>query len=57
MACRRKLKSPVNVLTRSGGYLNVFYQVNNGKYHNIYLEGDARMIYNAQLWEDAWKDD
>jgi len=57
MACRKKLKSPVNVLTRSGGYLNVFYQENDGKYHDIYLEGDARIIYKAQLWEDAWKDD
>ena len=57
MACREKLKSPVKVLTKSGGYLNVFYQENDGNYHDIYLEGDARMIYKAQLWEDAWKDD
>ena len=57
MACRKKLKSPVNVLTRSGGYLNTFYQQKDGNYHDIYLEGDARIIYKAQLWEDAWKDD
>jgi len=57
MACREKLKSPVNVLTRSGGYLNVIYQEHDGNYHDIYLEGDARIIYTAQIWEDAWKDD
>lgn len=57
MARKMKIKSPVNVLTQSGGYLNIFYQENDGKYHNIYLEGDARIIYKAQLWEDAWKDD
>ena len=57
MACREELKSPINVLTQSGGYLNVYYQENDGNYHDIYLEGDARMIYKAQLLEDAWKDD
>ncbi len=57
MACRKKLKSPVNVLTRSGGYLNIFYQENDGKYYDIYLQGDARIIYKAQFCEDAWKDD
>jgi diaminopimelate epimerase len=56
MACREKLKSPVNVLTRSGGYLDVYYQENDGNYHDIYLEGDARMIYKAELLEDAWKE-
>ena len=40
MACREKLKSPVKVLTRSGGYLNVFYQENDENYHDIYLEGE-----------------
>ena len=57
MARKMKVKSPVYVLTRSGGYLKIFYQENDGKYHDIYLEGDARIIYKAQLWEDAWKDD
>jgi diaminopimelate epimerase len=57
MACKEKLKSPINVLTRSGGYLNIFYKELDGRYYDIYLEGDARMIYNAQLLKDAWKDD
>ena len=56
MARKMKIKSPVNVLTRNDGYLNIFFQENDGKYHDIYLEGDARIIYKAQLWEDAWKD-
>jgi diaminopimelate epimerase len=57
MACQKKLTSPVTVQTRSGGYLNIFCQEKDGKYHDIYLEGDARIIYKAQLWEDALKDD
>jgi diaminopimelate epimerase len=57
MACKKNLTSPVTVQTRGGGYLNIFYQENDGKYHDIYLEGDARVIYKGQLREDAWKDD
>ena len=56
MAYKMKLKSPISVLTKSGGYLNIYYKENKGKYYDIYLEGDARIIYKAQLWEDAWKD-
>ncbi|MGA8179033.1 MAG: diaminopimelate epimerase [Desulfobacterales bacterium] len=56
MAHKMKLGSPINVLTKSGGYLNIFYKEREGKYYDIYLEGDARIIYKAQLWQDAWKD-
>ncbi|MDH3956406.1 MAG: diaminopimelate epimerase [Desulfobacteraceae bacterium] len=56
MAHKMKLDSPLSVLTRSGGYLNIFFKEKEGQYCDIYLEGDARIIYKAQLWEDAWKD-
>jgi len=56
MAHKMKLDSPLSVLTRSGGYLNIFFKEKEGQYFDIYLEGDARIIYKAQLWEDAWKD-
>jgi diaminopimelate epimerase len=56
MAHKMKIGSPINVLTQSGGYLNIFYEEKEGKYYDIYLEGDARIIYRAQLWEDAWKE-
>lgn len=55
MAHRMNLHSPIQVLTRSGGYLNVFYEEEEGQYTNIFLEGDARVIYTAHLCEDAWK--
>jgi len=57
VANKMKLDSPLSVLTRSGGYLNIFFKEKEGQYYDIYLEGDARIIYKAQLWEDAWKDD
>ena len=57
MAHKMKLDSPLSVLTRSGEYLNIFFKEKEGQYYDIYLEGDARIIYKAQLLEDAWKDD
>ncbi len=56
MAHKMKMDSPISVLTRSGGYLNIFFREKEGQYYDIYLEGDARIIYRGQLWEDAWKD-
>ena len=56
MAFKMKIDSPISVLTRSGGYLNIFFEENEGRYCDVYLEGDARIIYKAQLWEDAWKE-
>jgi diaminopimelate epimerase len=56
MANIMNMDSPLSVLTRSGEYLNVFFKEKEDQYYDIYLEGDARIIYKAQLWEDAWKD-
>jgi len=56
MAHKMEIGSPINVLTKSGGHLKIYYKETQGKYHDIYLEGDARIIYKAQLWDDAWKD-
>jgi len=56
MAHKMKLDSPLSVLTRSGGYLNIFFKETKGRYYDIYLEGDARIIYKARLWDDAWKE-
>lgn len=57
MAHKMKLDAPLSVLTRSGEYLNIFFKEQEGQYYDIYLEGDARIIYKGQLLEDAWKDD
>jgi len=56
MAHKMKIDSPLSILTRSGGYLNIYFKEKEGQYYDIYLEGDARIIYKAKLWEDAWKD-
>ncbi len=48
-------KSPVDVITRSGEHLFIYFNARKGRFDNIYLEGDARIIYKGELWEDAWK--
>ncbi|ACL02122.1 diaminopimelate epimerase [Desulfatibacillum aliphaticivorans] len=47
--------SPVKVLTRSGGYLYVHYKRVPGGYGNIFLEGDANIIYTGEIGPDALK--
>lgn len=56
LARKVKIDGPINVLTRSGGNLKIYYKENNATYQDVYLEGDARVIYRAKLFEDAWKD-
>ncbi len=46
--------SPISVTTQSGGTLAIHFQEGEGAFSNIYLEGDARMIYQGELCTDAW---
>jgi diaminopimelate epimerase len=48
-------KSPINLLTRGGETLTVYFTKRDGIFRNVFLEGDARIIYTAQLGEEAWK--
>lgn len=53
----RKLNwtSPINLVTRSGESLTIHFTDDRGIFSDVYLEGDARIIYIAQLGDDAWK--
>ena len=46
--------SPIHLVTRSQESLTIHFAEDNGNFSNVYLEGDARIIYTAQLGEDAW---
>jgi diaminopimelate epimerase len=50
------LPSPVTLLTRSGGYLRIFFTAHQDTFSDVYMEGDARLIYRAELCEEAWHD-
>ena len=54
-SCKAKWQSPINLVTRSGESLSIYFKKDGHNFSNIYLEGDARIIYSAELWEDAWK--
>lgn len=49
------LLSPVDLLTRSGEMLTIYFDGTSEGYANVQLEGDARVIYQGELWEEAWK--
>ena len=53
-AHRRALPSPIDMLTRSGIVLTIHFSLRNGQFSEIFLEGDARVIYRGELWEEAW---
>jgi diaminopimelate epimerase len=55
LAEQKGLVSPVTLMTRSGGYLKVYYSKDSGWLSDIYLEGDARVIYEGRLMRDAWE--
>ena len=48
--------SPINLVTRSGESLTIHFSADRGIFRGVYLEGDARIMYTAQLGEVAWKD-
>ena len=49
-----KVKSPVSVKTASGVVLKIHFELKNDKAENVYLEGDARVIFAGKLTSEAW---
>lgn len=54
-ASQFKIKSPVGVKTRSAEYLTIYFNLQKGQFDEIYMEGNARIIYTGQLQPDAWQ--
>ncbi|OPY12514.1 MAG: Diaminopimelate epimerase [Syntrophus sp. PtaB.Bin001] len=55
-AARGQVDSPVDVHVRSGEILKIHFEKIDGKFRNVYLEGRVRVVYEGQLWEEAWQD-
>jgi diaminopimelate epimerase len=49
-----KVKSPVSVKTASGVVLKIHFDLENEEAKNVYLEGDARVIFAGELTSEAW---
>jgi len=47
--------SPVTFRTRSNSFLKIYFQQNGNRFDKVFLEGDARLIYTAALYPDAWQ--
>ena len=47
------ISSPVAVKTKGGGTLTVQFRPAKEGFEEVFLEGDARVIYEGRLWEDA----
>jgi diaminopimelate epimerase len=54
-ADRLGLRGPIHVKTRSGITLTVHFSLSGGVFKDVYLEGDARIIYSGEMWSEAWE--
>jgi len=58
-AAQKMAESPVEVRTRSGEVLNIYFNQESvdGTIHfsDVYLEGDAKVVYEADLWDETLK--
>ncbi len=43
-----KMSSPVTVETRGGEKLKVYFEVSGGNFRNIYLEGEAKLVFEGE---------
>jgi diaminopimelate epimerase len=50
-------KSPLSLKTKSGGMLTIYFSQQEGRFTDVFLEGDARIIYTGELNKDAWEYD
>jgi diaminopimelate epimerase len=59
-AARGWAESPVDVLTRSGETLTIYFTRTQGEpdspFSEVCLEGDARVVYEAELWDETLRD-
>jgi len=54
-ASRFNMNSPIDVKTRSGVHLTIYFDASDDQFKDIYMEGDARIIYIGELQPDAWQ--
>jgi diaminopimelate epimerase len=47
--------SPVEVQTSGGEILKIYFQAKGDGFDRVFLEGDARVVYEGELWEEAYK--
>jgi diaminopimelate epimerase len=54
-AFKGMVKSPVAIRTQGGETLSVHFKIETGEVKNVFLEGDVHIIYEAEMWEEAYQ--
>lgn len=49
------IESPVTLRTRSGRDLIVHFKREGERFFDVLLEGDAMVVYEGEMWEEAWR--
>lgn len=49
------VKSPTDVMVQSGETLRVYFSQEGESFHEIYLEGKVKIIYQGMLFEEAYR--
>jgi diaminopimelate epimerase len=47
--------SPVEVQTTGGEILKIYFQPEGDGFDRVFLEGDTRVVYEGELWEEAYE--
>jgi len=50
-----EVRSPVALQTRGGETLSVYFDKKGKGFTSVFLEGGATVVYEGELWEEAWK--
>lgn len=50
-----KVESPVTLVPQSGLELTVYFKARGESFTDVYLQGDARAVYEGRILPDAWK--
>ena len=54
-SARNLVESPVAVTVQSGEVLTIFFEKTKKGFAGIYLEGKTKVVYEGNLWEEAYR--
>ncbi len=54
-ALKGRVSSPVSVKTRGGEVLVVHFEIKGEEVVRVFFEGDVHIIYEAEMWEEAYQ--
>ncbi len=54
-ALKGLVKSPVSVITRGGEVLTVHFEIEGQEVKRVFFEGEVHIIYEAEMWEEAYQ--